>query len=75
VVDNSGTLLLVEDDQNDVQSTLAALSEGAFIARTGEEALDYLLRSATYRSQAAENPRTGLPALNAQLASAAEREL
>ena len=49
--DYSSALLLVEDDQNDVESTLAAWSEGVFIARDGEEALDYLLRRAAYRSQ------------------------
>ena len=77
--DYSSTLLLVEDDQNDVESTLAALSEGrpiegVFIARD-EEALDDLLRRATYRSQAAGNPTAGLPGLNDQPSSAAEREL
>ena len=73
--DYSSTLLLVEDDQNDVESTLAAWSEGVFIARDGEEALDDLLRRATYRSQAAENPTAELSGLNEQRSSAAEREL
>ena len=78
--DFSSTLLLVEDDQNDVESTLAALSEGrpieeVFIARDGEEALDDLLRRAAYQLQAAENPKAGLPGLNDQPSSAAEREL
>ncbi len=49
--DYSCKLLLVEDNQNDLESTLAVLSEGGFIARDGEEALDYLLRRAAYRSQ------------------------
>jgi CheY-like chemotaxis protein len=57
--DYSSTLLLVEDNQNDVESTLATLSKGrpievVYIARDGEEALDSLLRRAAYRSQAAE---------------------
>jgi hypothetical protein len=78
--DYSSALLLVEDDQNDVESTLAALSEGrpiegVFIARDGEKALDDLLRRARYRSQAAGNPTAGLPGLNDQPSSAAEREL
>jgi len=79
--DFSSTLLLVEDDQNDVESTLAALSEGRpmieeyFIARAGAETLDYLLRRAAYRAQAAENLRVRLPGLNDQSSSAAEREL
>ena len=56
--DCSSTLLLIEHNQNDVEFTLAALSEGrpiegVFIARDGEETLDYLLRRDTYRSQAA----------------------
>jgi CheY-like chemotaxis protein len=78
--DRSITLLLVEDNQNDVESTLAVLSEGrpiedVFIARDGEEALEYLLRTGAYRAQAAENPKAGLPGLNHQPSSAAEREL
>jgi len=73
----SSTLLLVEDDQNDGESTLAALSEGRpieglFIERDGEETLDDLLRRAANRSQAAGTP---LPGLNDQPPSAAEREL
>jgi len=77
--DSSSTLLLVEDNQNDVESTFAVLSEGrpiegVFFASYGEEALDYLLRTVAYRSQAAENPKAGLPGLNHQPSSAAERE-
>jgi hypothetical protein len=78
--DYSSTLWLVEDNQNDVESTLAALSEGrpiegVFIARDGEEAIDYLLRRAAYRSQGAENLNARLLDLNDQPSSAAEREL
>jgi hypothetical protein len=49
--------------------------EEYFIARAGEETLDYRLRRAAYRSQAAEDLRVGLPGLNDQPSSAAEREL
>jgi hypothetical protein len=78
--DYSSTVLLVEGNQNDVESTLAVLSEGrpiegVFIARDGEEALDYLLRKAAYRSQATENPKAGLPGHNHQPSNAAERGL
>lgn len=74
--DYSSTLLLVVDDQNEVETTLAALSEGmpiegVFIARDGEEPRDELPRRATYRSQAAGHPTAGL---NGQSSSAAERE-
>jgi hypothetical protein len=77
--DYSSTLLLVVDDQNEVETTLAALSEGmpiegVFIARDGEEPRDELPRRATYRSQAAGNPTAGLPGLNGQSSSAAARE-
>jgi hypothetical protein len=57
--DYSRKLLLVEDNQNDLESTLAVLSEGAFIARDGEEPLDYLHRRALYRAQAADDPIAG----------------
>ncbi|MDQ3496465.1 MAG: hypothetical protein M3514_02875 [Actinomycetota bacterium] len=78
--DYSCKLLLVEDNQNDLESTLAVLSEGrtiegGFIARDGEEPLDYLRRRAVYRSQAADDPKAGLLGLNDKPSSAAEREL
>ena len=65
--DYSSTLLLVVDDQNEVETTLAALSEGmpiegVFIARDGEEPRDELPRRTTYRSQAAGNPWLDSPA-------------
>ena len=73
--DYSCKLLLVEDNQNDLESTLAVLSEGGFIARDGEEPLDYLHRRAVYRSQAADDPKAELLGLNDKPSSAAEREL
>ena len=73
--DYSCKLLLVEDNQNDLESTLAVLSEGVFIARDGEEPPDYLLRRAVYRSQAADDPKAGRLGLNDQPSSAAERKL
>ena len=78
--DYSSTLLLVEGNQNDVESTLAVLSEGrpiegVFIARDGEVALDYLLRRAAYRSRTAEVPKGRLLGVNDQPSSAVEREL
>ncbi len=73
------TLLLVEDNHNDLESTLAVLSEGrtiegVFIAHDAEEPLDYLLRRAVYRSQAAD-PNVGLLGLKEQPSSAARWEL
>ena len=64
--DYSSTLLLVEGNQNDVESTLSASSEGR---------LDYLLRRAAYLSQGAEYPNTRLLGLNDQPPSAVERDL
>ena len=61
-MDESGTILLVEDNQNDVELILAALSEErqaeeVFVVRDGEEALNYLYRRAAYRSRVTENPK------------------
>lgn len=64
--DYSSTLLLVEGNQNDVESTLSASSEGR---------LDSLLIRAAHRSQTAENPKARLLGLNDQPSSAVEREL
>lgn len=64
--DYASTLLLVEDNQNDVDSTLSASSEGR---------LDYLLRRAAYRTQTAVNPKARLLRLNDQPSSAVEWEL
>jgi CheY-like chemotaxis protein len=61
-MDDSGTNLLVEDNQNDVELILAALNEGRLVekicvAGDGQEALDYLYRRAVHRSRAAEYPK------------------
>ena len=64
--DYTTTLLLVEENQNDVESSLSASSEGR---------LDYFLRRAAYRTQTAENPNARLLGLNDQPSSAVEWEL
>jgi CheY-like chemotaxis protein len=56
-----GRILLVEDDPNDVELTLSALAENGlanevFVARDGEEALDYLYRRGAYASREEGNP-------------------
>jgi CheY-like chemotaxis protein len=56
-----GKILLVEDDPNDVELTLSALSESHLanevdVARDGEEALDYLYRRGVYTSREEGNP-------------------
>ena len=61
----SSTLLLVEGNQNDVESTFSASSEGR---------LDYRLLRAAYRTQTAENPKARLLGLNDQPSSAVEWE-
>ena len=58
-------ILLVEDNPNDVELTLAALGENrpvpeVFVARDGEEALDYLYRRGAHESRPAANPRVVL---------------
>ena len=57
----TGKILLVEDDPNDAELTLAALTENhltneVVVARDGAEALDYLYRRGDYVSREAENP-------------------
>jgi hypothetical protein len=64
--DYSSTLLLVEGNQNDVESTLSASSEGR---------LDYRLLRAAYRSQTAEDLRARLLGVNDHPSSAVGREL
>jgi len=54
-------ILLVEDNPNDVELTLEALSENNIanavdLARDGEEALDYLNRKGSFSSRSAGNP-------------------
>ena len=55
------SILLAEDNANDVELTLEALAENhlaneVFVARDGAEALDYLLRQGHYRLRAPGNP-------------------
>lgn len=56
-----GRILMVEDDNNDVEMTLAALEEynlanEVTVTRDGEEALDYLYCRGKYQSRLNENP-------------------
>jgi CheY-like chemotaxis protein len=55
------SILLVEDDPNDVELTLMALAEShlaneVIVARDGEEALNYLYCRGSYESREAGNP-------------------
>ena len=59
---DSGKILLIEDNPNDAELTLAALSElGAsdevVVACDGEEGLDYLHRRGVYERREAGNPK------------------
>ncbi len=61
-MDDSGVILLVEDNRNDVELTLAALGENrpipeVVVANDGEEALDYLYRRGGHESRPAANPK------------------
>ena len=54
-------ILLVEDDPNDVELTLSALTGNhlaneVVVTRDGEEALDYLYRRGAYESREESNP-------------------
>ena len=54
-------ILLVEDNPNDVELTLAALAENrlaneVIVARDGEEALDYLHRRGIFKMRSAGSP-------------------
>jgi CheY-like chemotaxis protein len=54
-------ILLVEDSENDIELTLAALAENhlaneVVVVRDGEEALDYLYQRGKYRLRATGNP-------------------
>jgi DNA-binding response OmpR family regulator len=56
-----GRILLVEDDQKDVELTLAALGEynlanEVFVVADGEQALDYLYYRGKFVRRARENP-------------------
>jgi CheY-like chemotaxis protein len=64
-MDDPGEILLVEDNPNDIELILAALSENeldtdVFIVRDGEEALDYLYGQGAHESRPVENPRVVL---------------
>jgi CheY-like chemotaxis protein len=55
------TILLAEDNANDVELTLAALrgnhvANEVIVVRDGAEALDYLYRRGSFASRPAENP-------------------
>jgi CheY-like chemotaxis protein len=55
-MDDPTEILLVEDNPNDVELILAALSENqmadeVFVARDGEEGLDYLHRRGAHESR------------------------
>ncbi|HSK99872.1 MAG TPA: response regulator [Rubrobacteraceae bacterium] len=57
----SSKILLVEDDPNDVELTLSALTRNRLsceiaVVRDGQEALDYLLRQGDYASREEVNP-------------------
>jgi CheY-like chemotaxis protein len=61
-MDDSGVILLVEDNPNDVELTLAALGENqpipeVIVANDGEEALDYPYRRGGHESRPAANPK------------------
>jgi CheY-like chemotaxis protein len=60
-MDTLKRILLVEDDPNDIELTIGALSEHnlaneVVIARDGVEALDYLYRSGEFASRPDGNP-------------------
>lgn len=60
-MDELGRILLVEDDPNDVELTLMALSEGhianeVVVVHDGEEALNYLYCWGAYETREAGNP-------------------
>jgi CheY-like chemotaxis protein len=60
-VDELGKILLGEDDPNDAELTVMALTDNHLaneivIARDGEEALDFLYRRGAYESREGGNP-------------------
>ena len=60
-MDELGKILLVEDDPNDAELTVMALTDNHLaneivIARDGEEALDFLYRRGAYESREGGNP-------------------
>ncbi|MBN2039314.1 MAG: response regulator [Spirochaetes bacterium] len=68
-MDEIKEILLVEDDSNDVELTLTALSEynlsnNIKVVRDGEEALDYLFKEGKYDNLMPGNPAVILLDLN-----------
>ena len=64
-MDDPSKILLVDDNPNDVELILAALSEyqlvdDVFGAHEGEEALDYLHRQGAHELRSVENPKAVL---------------
>ena len=62
---DQGEILLVEDNPNDIELILSALSESrlmdeVFITRDGEQALDFLYRRGAYGSRSTGNPKVVL---------------
>ena len=60
-MENLGRILLAEDDQKDVELTMAALDEynlanEVVVAADGEQALDYLYYRGKFMRRARENP-------------------
>jgi CheY-like chemotaxis protein len=60
-MENLKRILLVEDNVNDIEMTLAALEENhlaneVIVVRDGEEALDYIYRRGSYKLRAEGNP-------------------
>ncbi len=60
-MENLKRILLVEDDERDIDLTLAAFAEINIankidIVRDGEEALDYLYKRANYKKRTSGNP-------------------
>jgi len=64
-MDDPSKILLVDDNPNDVELILAALSEyqlvdEVFVAHDGEEAVDYLHRQGAHELRSVENPKAVL---------------
>jgi hypothetical protein len=77
--DDSGTRSRVEDEQNDIASTLVELTMARPTAKIFvalyEEDLNYLYCLHPYRRRAAENPKAFFFDLKGRPFGAAEREL
>jgi CheY-like chemotaxis protein len=62
---DQGLILLVEDNPNDIELILVALSESrstdqVFVTRNDEQALDYLCRRGAHTSRPTRNPKVVL---------------